>query len=162
MGREYTSIVSPRLSTFLRLQSISGEWMPVSIYTCSHEENVDHPHELRPRSDPLVVFTPPLKRYQHKGAPTICPSTASQGVQTLCIYAMIRGCSLWGVGASTMTLQHHSDSVIAPIFQNPPPLIQVGVEKCKGAPICPSTASQGAQTLFIHPLWMWDAVNGGL
>ena len=23
---------------------------------CTHEENVDHPHKLRPRSDPLVVF----------------------------------------------------------------------------------------------------------
>jgi len=33
---------------------------------------------------------------------------------------MVRGCSLWGVGASAMTLQHHSDSAIAHIFQNPP------------------------------------------
>jgi hypothetical protein len=32
----------------------------------------------------------------------------------------------------------------------------------KDAPICPSTASQGAKTLWIHPIWMWDAVNGGL
>jgi len=31
----------------------------------------------------------------------------------------------------------------------------------KGAPICPSTASPGAKTLCIHPIWMWDAVNGG-
>jgi hypothetical protein len=30
------------------------------------------------------------------------------------------------------------------------------------APICPSTASQGAQILCIHPIWNWDAVNGGL
>jgi hypothetical protein len=29
------------------------------------------------------------------------------------------------------------------------------------APICPSTASQGAETLRIHPIWMWDAVNEG-
>ena len=33
---------------------------------------------------------------------------------------------------------------------------------CKGVPICPSTASQGTQTLCIHPIWMWDAVKGGL
>ncbi len=32
----------------------------------------------------------------------------------------------------------------------------------KDAPICQSTASQGAKTLCIHPIWMWDAVNGGL
>jgi hypothetical protein len=29
------------------------------------------------------------------------------------------------------------------------------------APICSYTASQGAKTLFIHLIWMWDAVNGG-
>jgi len=34
----------------------------------------------------------------------------------------------------------------------------------KGVPmICPSAASQqGAKTLCIHPIWMWDAVNRGL
>jgi hypothetical protein len=28
--------------------------------------------------------------------------------------------------------------------------------------ICQSTASKGAKPLCIHPIWMWDAVNGGL
>jgi hypothetical protein len=32
----------------------------------------------------------------------------------------------------------------------------------KGAPICPSTASQGAKTLCIYMLWLKDAVSGGL
>jgi hypothetical protein len=32
----------------------------------------------------------------------------------------------------------------------------------KGAPICPSTAYQGAKTLCIQMIWMWDTVNGGL
>ena len=27
---------------------------------------------------------------------------------------------------------------------------------------CPSTASQAAQTLCTHQIWMWGAVNGGL
>ena len=31
----------------------------------------------------------------------------------------------------------------------------------KVAPIRPSTAYQGAKTLHIHPIWMWDAVSGG-
>jgi hypothetical protein len=32
----------------------------------------------------------------------------------------------------------------------------------KDAPIMPiNTASQGAKSLCIHPIWMWDAVNGG-
>ncbi len=29
---------------------------------------------------------------------------------------------------------------------------------CKGGPISPYTAYQGAKTLCIHPIWMWDPV----
>jgi hypothetical protein len=36
------------------------------------------------------------------------------------------------------------------------------VELCKGLPIYLSTEYDGAQTLYIHPIWMWDAVSGGL
>jgi hypothetical protein len=43
-------------------------------------------------------------------------------------------------------------------LNSPPP---AHVLQHKGALICPSTASQGAKTLCIHPIWMWDAVNGG-
>jgi hypothetical protein len=74
---------------------------------------------------------------------------------------MVRGCSLWGVGASAMTLQHHSDSVIAHIFQKSTPHLQR--YQHKGAPtICPSTASQGAKTRCIYMPWLGDAVSGGL
>jgi hypothetical protein len=58
--------------------------------------------------------------------------------------------------ASTMKPQYH---LASPTPQSPkivPPLTQV--LQCKGAPICPSTAHQGAKTLFIHKIWMWDAV----
>ncbi len=48
----------------------------------------------------------------------------------------------------------------APIFLKFTPT-HTGITVCKGAPICPSTASQAAKTLCIHPIWMWDAVNGG-
>jgi hypothetical protein len=34
--------------------------------------------------------------------------------------------------------------------------------KHKDAPICPSTAPEGVKTLCIHPIWMWDSINGGL
>ena len=44
-------------------------------------------------------------------------------------------------------------------LKSPPP---AHVLQHKDAPICPSTASQGAKILCIHPIWMWDAVNGGL
>jgi len=33
---------------------------------------------------------------------------------------------------------------------------------CKGAPKCHSTAYEGAQTLYMHVLWMRDAERGGL
>ena len=74
---------------------------------------------------------------------------------------MVGGCSLWGFGASTVTLQHHSDLAM-PQFSEKSTPTRTGVTKqCKGAPICPSTASQGTQTHFLHPIWMWDVVNGG-
>ena len=88
-----------------------------------------------------------------------CPSTASQGDQTLCISNMDVGCSQWGFTASTMTPQHHTGSAIPHFPSNSPPPAHVIRHKC--IPICPSTASQGAQTLCIHPIWMWEAVNGG-
>jgi len=112
------------------------------------------------QTQPYQKSTPHHKRYQHKDAP-ICPSTASQGAKTLCIYYMVRGCSLCGVGASAMTLQHHSDSAIAHIFQKSTPHLQR--YQRRGAPtMCPSTASQGAKTLCIYMPWLGDAVSGGL
>ena len=67
----------------------------------------------------------------------------------------------WGVGASTMTLQHNSDSAIVPIFLKSTPHLQR--YQRKGAPtICPSTASQGAKTLCIYMPWLKDAVSGDL
>ncbi len=60
------------------------------------------------------------------------------------------GCSLKLFAASTMTLQH-SDSAIHPIFQKSIPTSR-GVYWCKGAPICSSTASQGAKTVEIYDM----------
>jgi len=69
-------------------------------------------------------------------------------------------CSQWGFAASTMTPQHHTGSAI-PHFPETSTL-PAHVLQHNDAPICPSTASQGAKTLFLHPIWMWDTVNGGL
>ena len=46
------------------------------------------------------------------------------------------------------------------IHPSPPDIYQ---RKGKGAPIsiCPSTASQGAETLCIYMSWLKDAVSGG-
>jgi hypothetical protein len=109
------------------------------------------------------IHTSSLEVCQRKGPP-ICPSTAYLGAKILCIYNiydMIVGCSQRGFGASTMTVQRESVSAItSPIFQNPPSPPEV--YSPKGAPIYPSTAYQGAKTLCIHKIWMWDAVYGGL
>jgi len=57
-----------------------------------------------------------------------------------------------------MTPQHHTGLAIPFFSYNlPPPAL---VLQYKDAPICPSTASQVAKIICIHPIWMWDAVNG--
>jgi len=67
------------------------------------------------------------------------------------------GCSQLGFAASTMTPLHHTGSAIPHFPENSTP--PAHVLQHKDAPICPSTASQGAKTLFIHPIWMWDAMG---
>jgi len=59
-------------------------------------------------------------------------------------------------GDSTL-VQHHSGSAIPKSHPSPQDIYQR-----KGAPICPSTASQGAKTLCICMTWLGDAVYGGL
>ena len=70
------------------------------------------------------------------------------------------GCSLKPLAASTMTPQRHSGLPIPQFFNNWPPHPSQELH-CKGEPICPFTAYQGAKpkTLCIHPTWMWDAVS---
>jgi len=70
------------------------------------------------------------------------------------------GCSLKPLAASTMTPQHHLGSPIPQFFKIWPPHPSQELQ-CKGEPICPFTAYQGAKpkTLCIHPTWMWDAVS---
>ncbi len=66
------------------------------------------------------------------------------------------GCSLKLFVASNMKPQYHSLSPTPQLSKNAPTLTQI--KQCKGAPICPSTAYQGAKILCIHIIWMWDAV----
>jgi hypothetical protein len=95
----------------------------------------------------------------HNDAP-ICPSTASQGAKTLCIYPIwIWDAVNGGFQPQTWHQQHHTCLAIPHFSWNSPPPAHVIWHK--GAPMCPSTASQGAKTLCIHPIWMWDAANGG-
>jgi len=105
--------------------------------------------------------TPPAHILPHKDAP-ICPSTASHGVKTLCKHPIC----MWDAVNGGLQPQpwHHYIIQARPYHtfpENPTPPAHVMVQH-KSAPICPSTASQGAKTLFIHPKWLWDAANGGL
>ena len=54
---------------------------------------------------------------------------------------------LQDLGASTMILKQHLDFNMPLISQNPTPTCTD--ETCKGVPMCPSTAYQGAKTLWI-------------
>ena len=69
------------------------------------------------------------------------------------------GYSQWWLAASAMTPKHHICSAIPHFSYNLPPPVHALWQK--GAPICPSIASQGAKTLCIHPKWMCDTNNGG-
>ncbi len=85
---------------------------------------------------------------RHKGV-HICPSTASQCAQTLCIHPIW----MWDESMGVYSLNHDLTTSYLqarpyPIFpkNSPPPACVI---RHKGVHICPSTASQGAQTLFI-------------
>ncbi len=74
------------------------------------------------------------------------------------------GCGMQSMGVWSLnhdTATSYRFSRIPHFPWNSPPPAHVMVRH-KGAPICPSTASQGAKILCIHPILMWDAVNGGL
>ncbi len=116
-------------------------------------------HLLSPTPYLSKKSPPPTQVLQYKGAP-ICPSTAYQGAKTLYTYDMDVGCLLKLFVASTMTPQHHLLSPTPHRSKNSPP--PAPVKQCKGAPICPSTAYQGAKTLCIHMVWMRDAVQSCL
>ena len=89
-----------------------------------------------------------------KSAPTH-PYTSNEGAQALCIHL------IWMCDAVTGGLE--------PIYHlglrlGLPQLPKKMAPTCKsirhkGAPICPSTAYGGAQTLCIHPIWMCDAMS---
>ncbi len=55
-----------------------------------------------------------------------------------------------------------NDIILTPhVTQNPKTNQEVWVWLCKAATVCPWTAYQCAQTLYIHLIWMREAVWGG-
>ncbi len=78
-------------------------------------------------------------------AATVCPWTAYQCAQTLCISNMDEGSSLRWRSASTMMKWYHFDSTFDTEPKKPQ---EVRVWLCKAATVCPWTAYQCAQTLY--------------
>jgi hypothetical protein len=72
------------------------------------------------------------------------------------------------VGSSSDGLQPLNKVITMPSFHSHtvPKLPKSGptlpVYQCKGAPISLSTAYEGAQILSMYPIWMWEAVSGGI
>ena len=105
---------------------------------------------------------PPTFRgiYQCKGTPT-CPSTAYQTDETLCMYIIWMWDAVYGALKPQPWLCNITRTQPYPQFpKNPPPPSEA--YQHKGTPTCPSTAYQGAKTLCIYIIWMWDAVYGAL
>ena len=71
------------------------------------------------------------------------------------------GCGIQSMGVGSLSHDTTTSYRLShtPFFLKLPP--PAHVLRHKGVPICPSTASQGAKTLCIQPIWMWDTVNGG-
>jgi len=69
-------------------------------------------------------------------------------------------CTPWWFGASTMTLQHHLCLAIPQLPKNL--LIAEQSQQCREPSICPPMAYQDAETLSIHLMWMWNALQVGL
>ena len=79
------------------------------------------------------------------------------------------GCtSLQGFGASTNITARSDLTTSVRLSNNPiflkfhPHLQSPEVYQCEDAPICPSTAYQGAKALCIYMIWMWDVIYGAL
>jgi hypothetical protein len=73
---------------------------------------------------------------------------------------MDMGSNLQWSTASTITSWHHFHPTITKDCQKSDPAS--AVERCKGALICLHTSLKGEKTLYICPLWMWEAIKGGL
>jgi hypothetical protein len=69
---------------------------------------------------------------------------------------------LWST-ASTMRSQHHLH-LHSTVTQNCQQNADLGLllYKSKGGCVCPQTSLKSAKTLHMCPVWMWEAVKGGL
>ncbi len=131
-----------------------SQWgFAASTMTPKHDTGSATPHSLKNSPPPAHVL-------QHEDAP-ICPSTPSQGVKHF-VYIQY-GCGKQSMGVCSL---NHDTATSYRLSKNTPFSLKF-THTCTritamGIPICPSKASQGAKTLCIHPICVWDAFNGGL
>ncbi len=128
--------------------------------------------------DHNIIWAPPyaIPRFPKNWPPTpqvlksigapICPSTAYEGAQTLYIHPIWMLDAVSGMVCSfdNDSKTHHNVHAFMlcyiPIFQFFG-LTSMGIIVW-GCTTVPIHSYKGAQTCFIHPIWMWDAVSGGL
>ena len=108
------------------------------------------PYPFFPKTNPHLNNV-----FRHKGAP-ICPSTASQVLKHF-VYIQY-GCGMQSMGVFSL---NHDIAKSYRLSHTPFSTPTCKRITHKDAPIGPYTVSQGAQTLCIHPIWIWDAVSGG-
>jgi hypothetical protein len=91
-----------------------------------------------------------INPHHHKGAP-ICLSTTCQDAKTLILYIIW----IWDAEWGGLQLQPwHSSIIWAPLYLNFPKISPHPAQmyRHKNAPIRPSTAYQGDQTLYIYDM----------
>ncbi len=102
--------------------------------------------------------------YLGKGAPALHLNAHPQHAKVHTCFIYIQ----YGCGKQLVVVHsiNHDTTMpiglcLTPIYKNLDTTC-TSVYLCKGAPECPSTACEGAQSLYIHPIWMWEAVIRGL
>ncbi len=101
--------------------------------------------------------TPYLHRHPLWGWTHIPIHSISRCLNTLYTYHMDVDCTLQGVWASTMALHHHSGSGLPqnPEISSP----HLNRHTSMRVDPYPFIAYQGAETLSIHIIWMWNALS---
>ena len=127
-----------------------------SMEVCSL--NHDTTTSYRLSHTPFFLKLPPPAHVLH--GIRVHPYAHPQHLKVLNHFVYIQyGCGIQSMGVCSHTPTSYRLSHTPFFLKLPPP---AHVLRHKGVPIYPSTAHQGAKTLCIHPIWMWDTVNGGL
>jgi hypothetical protein len=146
----------PRCQNILYTSNIQYGCGIQSEACCSLYHYITTLHRLR--STPKTKSTPDLQR--HSITVRVAPYTHTQHIKVPKHFVYIQyGCGIQSEAIRSLnhdiTTSHGLRSTPKTRKIHPPPAEGYSG---KGGPICPYTAYQGAKTLCIHPIWMWDPV----